>query len=102
LRIVARTSQLDIDKKGRSPLPDDSDLKVARTGSVANSVRIDEAGRDRMAQLRSGCDAERAIDELRLANKSAFGSHRICLLRTMFMASYPAIVLSTPSIDRRH
>ena len=43
-----------------------------------------------MAPLRSGCDAERAIDELRLANKSAFGSHRICLLRTMFMASYAA------------
>jgi hypothetical protein len=38
-----------------------------------------------MAPLRSGCDAERAIDELHLANKSAFGSHRICPSRTMFM-----------------
>ncbi len=33
---------------------------------------------------------------------SVFGSHRICPLPIMFMASYPAIVLRAPSTDRNH
>jgi hypothetical protein len=31
---------------------------------------------------------------------SAFGSQRICPLRIMFMASYPAMVLTAPSTDQ--